>query len=1014
MPVRLNSLPLQLFILVLFTVTSLSLFAADIPVKLRLQWKHQFEFAGFYAAKEQGYYADLGLDVELLEYENGLRIVDEVSAGGVEFGIWGSGLIERAMLGDDIVLLANYFKRSPLALAVSPEISFPSELEGKTLMVSESDIASANYLQMFETFNVDISKINFVEPSFTIDEFTAGEVDGVSIFLTNEPYLLKRAGVPYNVIDPSNYGVDLYDVNLFTSKDYAEEHPKEVEAFIEASNRGWQYALDNPEELVDIILAKYNTQNKSREHLIYEAQQTVRMMQAKSYPIGSIDEEQVNRIGNLFTEVGLVDRRLAESFIFRVVEPEIALTPSEQAFLDTKPVVTVAMMPDFTPFSYISQGEAKGFEHDLLALLSKKTGIIFKPLYGIWNEGLSAFKAREADMIASISYREERTAFTRFTDPYYEIPIMIYVREDFGSYQGLNSLTGKRVGILKDVFYAQELEKIGDMELVIYETYDQLTKALVYGRIDALMQNQTNIDALIRDNAYTNLRLAGELQLPNIQREDLRFGVRSDWPELHAMVQKGLQLMTEEERLTLSDRWLGIKAKDDSVKVSFTSTERDYLAQKGAFNLCVDPAWLPLEGIDETGQHVGISADILQELSRNTGIALNLVQTNSWQQTLDFAKTRRCDLISLAMRTPSRETYLDFTLPYVSYPFVIATRDQNQFIDDLSIVNGKKLAMLRGYSSIELIAANYPEIEIIEVDSLAEGVAKVRQEEVYGYVDALPPLASAIQKEGMTDMYIAGKLDEEFALSIAVRNDEPLILSIMQKALATVSAESIQRINNRWLAVRFESRIDYTLLYQVIAGFMVIGLLVLWRQREIQRTKKIIEEKNLLLEELAMTDMLTGLYNRHKMDQALTQQKAVANRYNTNFAVMILDIDHFKRINDTYGHNVGDTSLKAFAQILREQTRESDLVGRWGGEEFLILIPEADKVSLEQMAENLRANVERYPFDVVGQLTTSVGVAVYHPGESIRELVSRADNALYRAKNSDRNCVVFDTLSAVE
>jgi len=163
-----------------------------------------------------------------------------------------------------------------------------------------------------------------------------------------------------------------------------------------------------------------------------------------------------------------------------------------------------------------------------------------------------------------------------------------------------------------------------------------------------------------------------------------------------------------------------------------------------------------------------------------------------------------------------------------------------------------------------------------------------------------------------------------------------------------------------------------------------------------------------------MTDMLTGLYNRHKMDQELTQQKAVANRYNTNFAVMILDIDHFKRINDTFGHNVGDTSLKAFAQILREQTRESDLVGRWGGEEFLILIPEADKVSLEQMAENLRANVERYPFDVVGQLTTSVGVAVYHPGESIRELVSRADNALYRAKNSDRNCVVFDTLSAVE
>jgi len=240
-------------------MASVSAYAENFPVKLRLQWKHQFEFAGFYAAKEQGYYADLGLDVELLEYENGLDIVDEVISGDVEFGIWGSGIIERAMRGKEIVFAANYFKRSPLVLAVRPDISFPSELEGKTLEISETDTASANYTQMFGTFNVDIEKITFVDPTFNTEKFVAGEVDGVSIFLTNEPYLLKKAGVRYNIIDPNNYGVDLYDINLFTSKSFAEEHSNKVEAFIKASNRGWEYALNNQEKVVDLILEKYNS-----------------------------------------------------------------------------------------------------------------------------------------------------------------------------------------------------------------------------------------------------------------------------------------------------------------------------------------------------------------------------------------------------------------------------------------------------------------------------------------------------------------------------------------------------------------------------------------------------------------------------------------------------------------------------------------------------------------------------------------------------------------------------------
>ncbi|MEZ4694142.1 MAG: transporter substrate-binding domain-containing protein [Aliarcobacter sp.] len=123
-------------------------------------------------------------------------------------------------------------------------------------------------------------------------------------------------------------------------------------------------------------------------------------------------------------------------------------------------------------------------------------------VYGI--KILKSFKEKEVDIITSISYKKERESFTKFTNPYYQIPIMIFVRDNFGKYEGIKSLEGKKVGILKDVFYANELTKFKNIQLVAYETYEEITKALVFGRIDALIQNLPNINYLIK-KTYTQI-----------------------------------------------------------------------------------------------------------------------------------------------------------------------------------------------------------------------------------------------------------------------------------------------------------------------------------------------------------------------------------------------------------------------------------------------------------------------------------------------------------------------------
>ncbi len=697
------------------------------------------------------------------------------------------------------------------------------------------------------------------------------------------------------------------------------------------------------------------------------------------------------------------------------------------------------------------------------------------------------------------------------------------------------------MGVLRDVFYIKELQDLGTMDLVVYETYDDLTKALVYGQIDALMQNLTNIDALIKQNAYTNLRLAGELQLPTVSREDLRFGIRSDEPLLHSIVQKGLEDITQDEKRSLTQKWLGARTVGEEKKVVFTREEREYLEQKGPIRMAVDPAWMPLEGINDKSEHEGIAADVLQELMKNSGLNLELVPTQSWEESVNAAKMRQIDIFSLAMRTPEREEYMDFTTPYLSYPFVIATLSSRLFIDDVKTLSGEKLAMLKGYAAAELFRIAYPEIEIVEVDTLMEGIQMVRSEEVFGYVDSLPTLTSAIQREGMTDIRVSGKFDEEWELSIAVRNDEPQLLGIMQKALDSVDPETIRTINNRWLAVRYDSRVDYSLLYKVIIGFVLVALVGYWRHRELYRVKKTIEEKNHQLqeayekyswlaenmddvvwvmgvdgeliyispsvermrgytpdevmtqsfeelfcekslpkvreemesaletvrrgevpslssirveqpcrdgstvwtevnarlivdrekdqmrfigltrnitdtlayeeelEELALTDRLTGLYNRHKLDEILEEQLDLANRYQVPFAVMIMDIDHFKQVNDTYGHNIGDSTLIDFALILASATRQSDMVGRWGGEEFMVIIPQAEKNLAREMAERLRKTIESHEFDTVKKVTASFGMALHRPGENISSLISRSDAALYDSKKNGRNRVTFSS-----
>lgn len=166
-----------------------------------------------------------------------------------------------------------------------------------------------------------------------------------------------------------------------------------------------------------------------------------------------------------------------------------------------------------------------------------------------------------------------------------------------------------------------------------------------------------------------------------------------------------------------------------------------------------------------------------------------------------------------------------------------------------------------------------------------------------------------------------------------------------------------------------------------------------------------ITEKMHALATTAITDPLTGAYNRNMLNVTLPSEMERARRHNAPLAIILLDIDHFKRINDSYGHQVGDRTLVWITERICSQLREADLLFRWGGEEFMVVAPNTDLAAACVVADRMRRQIEQSPFDPAGIVTCSFGCSQFWPEDTSDAFIQRADRALYAAKDNGRNCV---------
>lgn len=162
------------------------------------------------------------------------------------------------------------------------------------------------------------------------------------------------------------------------------------------------------------------------------------------------------------------------------------------------------------------------------------------------------------------------------------------------------------------------------------------------------------------------------------------------------------------------------------------------------------------------------------------------------------------------------------------------------------------------------------------------------------------------------------------------------------------------------------------------------------------------------LEKLSVSDKLTGLLNRTKLNEVVQNEVLQCKRFEHTFGLAIIDIDHFKSVNDNYGHQVGDEVLVKIANIIKENLRTTDILFRWGGEEFVVVCLEANKNGVMVLVENIRKKIEEHIFEKIGTKTVSIGFTMYEENDDDDTLVKKADDALYRAKNAGRNRIEFE------
>lgn len=330
----------------------------------------------------------------------------------------------------------------------------------------------------------------------------------------------------------------------------------------------------------------------------------------------------------------------------------------------------------------------------------------------------------------------------------------------------------------------------------------------------------------------------------------------------------------------------------ENTSVQLSQSEKAWLANHPEIRLAVDIDWAPFEFVDDQKQYLGMAADYIRLVESRLGVDLKVDKERSWKEMVEAVKNRELDAFSLVVQTPQRDEYVNFTRPYISFPMVIVTLEDEPFIDGMEPLESRTVAVVDKYASHDLLAKNHPDLNLHLTKNVTEGLETVSNGQTYAFVGNLAVVGQVIRDAGITNLKISGQTPYRFELGMAVRKDWPELVPILQKALDSVTPKERDQIYNRWIRLTFQKEVDYRFVVGIVSvGLAIILIIVVWNrklQAEVKQRILVEEELAHRTEELQVSETkYRSIFEASKVGMAMCKMDGSLVECNQAYLDMI-------------------------------------------------------------------------------------------------------------------------------
>ena len=833
---------LKLFLLL--AIFSNFLFSTE-PKKITLQlaWKNQFQFAGYYMAKEKGFYNNAGLDVNIKEFDNSTDVTDDVINGKSDFGVGRSSLIYDRYQNKPVVMLGAIFQHSPVILLTKKrdDIRNVEDLKNKKIMLTSDQLAMASINAMLQSRQISSEMYTTQAHTFNVQDLIDGKTDVMLSYISNEPYAMKKQNIEYTVFSPKDYKFDFYSDILFTSESLLKKSPQVVKDFRIASLKGWNYAIENKEETVELILKKYNTQNKTKDALLFEADAIEKLISKDEVELGNIDSKRVEYITQIYSLMGLIkEHKSIEGLVYKVEKSDIELTDKEQEWINTHTVKIG--VEQWKPVVFSNDGkDIDGIAGDFTKKIIKNTGLKVKVINDNWDTLLKDFKDKKIDLLPATYYTDTRADFGLYSDEYFKMKDALYLKDTTQNIKQLKDLEGKTLAIQKGYGTIDKLQKkFPKIKLVFTKDLDDSIDRVLSGRASAFYEGHIAAENKINDELIKGLKA---IPIRDFKAPPLHYFSQVDEPILHSIIQKGLKSLSYKEKTEIISKW----ATSD-VDIIFTDSEEKWLEKEQEISYVFDPSWKPLEWKDDLGSHTGIISDLLKLIELKSGLNFVEVPVESWDEAVEKIKNKEANMFSGLGETKERKKYVDFTDEYLfSTPYVFVSRQGEDYINGFSDIKNKRISVIHDSTIEGILKKTYPNTKLISFKTELKSFEKLQNNEIDVFIVNAATARYYINNLGYKDLKIAYKTEHNLELKIALSKKLPKeVLSIINKSVHAISESEVSNIFDKWTQVKVFQKVDYTLLYKVAAGaFIILLLFIVWNRKmaqEIDKRKEIEQQ----------------------------------------------------------------------------------------------------------------------------------------------------------------------------